>query len=249
MIKVVDILEFLCELYPPETACDFDNVGLLVGDKNTEVSSVTVALDCDMSAVECAKANDSNLIITHHPVIFEPLKSVTAGSVVYELIKNGISVISMHTNLDIAKGGVNDCLCDALGLKDVSVFVTDDGLNIRSAVSPMSDPDKLAEHIKSSLGCNVRYVAGNTPINRVLVCSGSGGDYLFDALQNGFDALITADVKHHLFVEAANNGISLFDAGHYHTEDIVVHPLCDTISQKFSDISVIPYHSDKIKHI
>lgn len=249
MIKVVDILEFLCSLYPPETACDFDNVGLLVGDKNAEVSSVVVALDCDMSAVECAKANGSNLIITHHPVIFEPLKSVTAGSVVYELIRCGISVISMHTNLDIAKGGVNDCLCDALGLKDVSAFVTDDGLNIRSAVSPVSDPDKLAEHIKSSLGCNVRYVAGNSPIKNVLVCSGSGGDYLFDALQNGFDALITADVKHHLFIEAANNGISLFDAGHYHTEDIVVHPLCDTISQKFSDISVIPYHSDKIKHI
>lgn len=249
MIKVVDILEFLCGLYPPETACDFDNVGLLVGDKNTEVSSVTVALDCDMGAVECAKANGSNLIITHHPVIFDPLKSVTAGSVVYELIKNGISVISMHTNLDIAKGGVNDCLCKALGLKNVSVFATDDGLNIRSAVSPVADPDKLAEHIKSSLGCNVRYVAGSTPINRVLVCSGSGGDYLFDALQNGFDALITADVKHHLFIEAVNHGISLFDAGHYHTEDIVVQPLCNTISKKFSDIPIIPYHSNKIKHI
>lgn len=249
MIKVIDIYDYLSGLYPLETACDFDNVGLLVGDKDTAVSSVVVALDCDSNAVERAKALGSNLIVTHHPVIFDPLKSVTAGSVVYELIKNGITVISMHTNLDIAQGGVNDCLCKALYLSDISVFTTSDGFNIRSATSPVSNPDVLAEHIKTSLGCNVRYVKGESPIKKLLVCSGSGGDYLDDAISGGFDALITADVKHHLFVEAANNGISLFDAGHYHTEDIVVQSLCDTISKNFAEITVFAHHSNKIKHI
>lgn len=249
MIKVLDVYNYLCRLYPLEDACDFDNVGLLVGDKDSTVSSVLVTLDCDMTAVNRAIELGCELIVTHHPVIFDPLKSVTADGIVYSLIKNGISVISMHTNLDVAEGGVNDCLCKALGLKEVSVFTADDGFNIRSAVSPVADPDELAMHIKSKLGCNVRYVAGKKQVQKILVCSGSGGDFLFDAVKGGFDALITADVKHHLFVEASNIGISLFDAGHYHTEDIVVNPLCDIISKEFSQITVIAHHSNKIKHI
>lgn len=248
MIKNKDILDFLCEKYPTNTACDFDNVGFLVGDRSAEVEKVLVALDCDLAAVKCAVGSGCKLIITHHPVIFDPLKAVTKGSVVYELIENGISVISMHTNLDIAEGGVNDCLCEALGLQDVEVFESADGFKLRKGISPISDPHALAESIKQNLGGTVRYVAGR-PIKNVLVCSGAGGDFLADAINGSFDALITADVKHHLFLEALNAGISLFDAGHYHTENVVIAPLCKVLKDKFPNIDFIIYENKYIMGI
>lgn len=248
-MKVIDILNFLESKFPVSTACDFDNVGLLVGDGEREVNTAVVALDCDITAVEKALKVGAQLIITHHPVIFDGLKSVTAGSVVYELIKSGISVISMHTNLDIAAGGVTERLCESIGLTEVKPFTAHDGFVIREAKCTITDAEKLALHIKESLGGGVRYVAGNPPINRVLVCSGSGGDFLEDAVVGGFDALITADVKHNVFIDAINNGISLFDAGHYASENVIVAPLTKLLSEEFKSIEFIPHSPDRIKTV
>ena len=117
MITVNNVLDFLTTEYPPDTARDFDNVGLLVGDGNSTVTKAMVCLDCDINAVKAAKEQGAGLIVTHHPVIFNGLKAVTAGSVVYELLSGGISVISMHTNLDIAVGGVTENLCEAIETK------------------------------------------------------------------------------------------------------------------------------------
>ncbi len=249
MITVKDIFEFLDRKYPLNTACEFDNVGLLVGDGTAQVTSVVVALDCDINTVNAARSQNANLIITHHPVIFDGLKQVTEGSVVYELIKSGISVISMHTNLDIAVGGVTEQLCTALQLYDVEPFEAHDGFLIRSAKTNISDADTLAVHIKQMLGGGVRYVAQKSPIKRVLVCSGSGGDFLTDAIDGGFDALITADVKHNVFVDAINSGISVFDAGHYHSEKVIVKPLCAELSREFGQIKITSYISDCFKSI
>ena len=122
MVTVNDIFEFLSEKYPLDTACDFDNAGFLVGNKETIVTKILVCLDCDKFALEKASEMGCELIITHHPVIFDPLKSVTHGDIVYELIKSDISVISMHTNLDIAKNGVTEALCEALELKSIKPY-------------------------------------------------------------------------------------------------------------------------------
>ncbi len=248
-MKVIDIFNFLDSCFPVSTACDFDNVGLLVGDGEREVNTALVALDCDITAVELARKMGAQLIVTHHPVIFDGLKSVTAGSVVYELIKSGISVISMHTNLDIAVGGVTERLCEAIGLTEIKSFTAHDGFVIREAKCPITDAKELALHIKESLGGGVRFVAGKTPVNRVLVCSGSGGDFLEDAVDAGFDALITADVKHNVFIDAVNNEISLFDAGHYASENMIVAPLTHLLSEEFKSIKFIPHSADKIKYV
>ena len=101
-MKVTDIFEFLNNLYPTDTACDFDNVGILVGSPDNEVKKVLIALDCNKETLENAIRMGCDTVVTHHPVIFSPLKNVLSGSIVFELIKNDISVISMHTNLDIA---------------------------------------------------------------------------------------------------------------------------------------------------
>ena len=119
MIKVKDVLAYLEKLYPTDTACDFDNVGLLAGDSESDITGAVVALDCDINTFSFAKKKCANLIITHHPVILEPLKSVTENDIVYKLINSGISIICMHTNLDVGNGGVNDTLCDTLELKNV----------------------------------------------------------------------------------------------------------------------------------
>ena len=221
MIKTREVLSYLEGLYPPDTACDFDNVGLLAGNADGEVTGAVVALDCDITALEFAKKNGANLIITHHPVIFEPLKSVTESDMVYKLIKAGISVISMHTNLDVGKGGVNDTLCEVLGLTDVKPVTASDGYLLKYGNTDKHTADELALHIKKSLGGAVKYVSGKSPINTVLVCSGSGGGYIDEAVLRGFDALITADVKQNHFIAAINSGISLFDGGHFNTENVI----------------------------
>ena len=116
---VNDVFSFLDELAPFSYAMDFDNSGLLVGDPAQPVKKILVALDCTASVVQLAKESGAQLIVTHHPVIFSPIQSVTAESIVYQLVSSGISVICAHTNLDLARDGVNDQLAQRLGLKCV----------------------------------------------------------------------------------------------------------------------------------
>lgn len=249
MMTVNNVLEFLTDKYPLDTACDFDNVGLLVGDGESAVTKAVVCLDCDINAVNYAKSIGAQLIVTHHPVIFNGLKSVTVGTVVYELVKANISVISMHTNLDIAEGGVTENLCAALGLTNVKEFVAHDGFLIREATCNIHNADVLAQHIKSSLGGAVKYADSGKEINRVLVCSGSGGEFLSDVIDCGFDALISADIKHNVFIDAVNNGVSVFDAGHYHSENVIVKPLLNELKTAFGEINFTVFNNDKIKSV
>ena len=249
MMTVNNILEYLTKKYPLDTACDFDNVGLLVGDKDAAVTRAVVCLDCDTNTVNFAKEMGAQLIVTHHPVIFDGLKEVLSGTVVYEAVKNGISVISMHTNLDIAEGGVTENLCAAIGLKNIKPYIAHDGFLIREAECDISDADKLAEHIKQSLGGSVRYADSGKEIKKVLVCSGSGGGFLTDVISGGFDALIAADIKHSAFMLAVNNGVTVFDAGHYQSENVVIKPLCDELKTAFSEIEFTTFNNDKIKSV
>ncbi|MBR4910415.1 MAG: Nif3-like dinuclear metal center hexameric protein [Clostridia bacterium] len=250
MITVKDIFDYLNMLYPVDTACDFDNVGILAGDSKSAVTGAVVALDCDAGTVAFAKEKGANLIITHHPVIFsDGLKTVTENDVVYKLITGGISVISMHTNLDVGVGGINDELCRLIELKNIKPYLAADGYLLKCGKTDISDADRFAAFLKSKLGCAIRYVAGKTPIRSVLVCSGSGGGYIEEAIKGGFDALVTADVKQHQFITAINAGISLFDGGHYNTENIIVAPLCATLRAKYGDLPFFEFYNEKIKTV
>lgn len=249
-MTVKDIFDFLNGIAPVNTACNFDNVGILVGDPSAEVSGAVVALDCTASAIKAAIKNNCELIITHHPVIFDPLKTVLAGSTVFELVKNGISVISMHTNLDIAVSGVNDCLCYALEFNNFEKRPANDGylLNFAELDTPLS-ADELAQYIKEKLGGSVKFTDSGKNIKKVAICSGSGGGYIFDTAVSGCDALITADVKHNIFIDSERLGISVFDAGHFNTEDVVTEPLKDLLSQKFKDIRSLTDRFSGIKTV
>lgn len=247
-MTVNKIFEFLNEKFPVNTACDFDNVGLLVGNGEAQVLNALISLDCTKETVEIAKNNSCELIITHHPVIFSPLKNVLKGSIVYELIENNISVISMHTNLDVGMGGVNSSLCNAIGLENIEFYTANDGYILQKGSIKECSADDLAEHLKKSLNTVVKYVDGGKKIKNVLVCSGSGGDFIYEAINGGFQALVTSDIKHHHFLDAKDNGVSLFECGHFNTEDVVIEPLCELLKNEFKDVKFITTHKTNIKY-
>ncbi len=247
-MTVKQIFGFLDSKFPISTACDFDNVGILVGDSNANVNKALLSLDCTLDTVKKAVDSKCQLIITHHPVIFSPIKSVLKGSIVYELVRNNIAVISMHTNLDIGLGGVNTCLCDIIGLQNTEMYTAQDGYTLQKGEIADCSAESFAKLLKDKLNTVVKYVDGGKVIKNVLVCSGSGGEFINDAVYGGFDALVTADVKHHQFLEACDSKVSLFDCGHYNTEDIVIEPLCDLLSEEFREIEFITTHKTDIKY-
>lgn len=247
-MKVSDVFEFLNLQFPTALAEGFDNVGLLVGDSNAQVNGILVCLDCTNTAIEKAIEQGANLIITHHPIIFSPLKNIRENSLVFKLINNGIAVISMHTNLDVADGGVNDCLCNALGFKNAAPLVCSDGYTIKLATIDECTTEHLAKTVKEKLGYPVRYTDAGKKIKTVAVCSGSGGSFLYDAAHTA-DAFITADLKHNIFYDAENLGLSIIDAGHYATEDVVVDPLSDLLKEKFADLKICTCHYTPIKFL
>ena len=152
----------------------------------------------------------------------------------------------MHTNLDIATGGVTESLCATLNPKTLETVTASDGFTLKKCtVSPILSDD-LADLLKSRLGGSVKYVPCDKPIETILFCSGTGGGFIDDAKCFNCDALVTADVKHSQFLLAQHYGIALFDAGHFNTEDVVIEPLKDLLTTKF-DIEFITTHTSLIK--
>lgn len=249
-MKVNDVYSFLDELSPFSLACDFDNTGLLIGDKNSTVTTAVIALDCTLKVTQFAKENGAELIITHHPVIFGGIKSVTEETAVYKAVKSGISVISAHTNLDVADGGVNDTLCNALGLQNIEKYVCEDGFAIRKAALPSSmTASELAAYALKKLGSNARFVDGGKPIKTVAVCSGAGSDMLISAIKSGADAYISSEIKHNVFIEAYDKNFTVIDLGHFATEKIIVKKLFEQLSLALPQIKFITFEEESVKYL
>lgn len=246
-MTIEKIYEFLNKKFPVNTAADYDNLGLLIGDKTADVKSAVLALDCTSSAVDLALAKSCNLIITHHPVIFKGLKSIKKGDIVHTLIENGISVISMHTNLDVGENGVNDALCRTLGLIGTESIAGYDSFCFRKgSLKEEMSSDDFAAYVGRKLDTAVKYV-GEGNVRTVAVCSGSGSSYMQDAIAYGCDALVTSEVKHNIFLEADLKGFTLVDAGHFPTEDVIIEPLKDLLEKEFPDVSFLTDHFSPIK--
>lgn len=255
MSTVTQIYNAIDRLAPFWLTMDFDNTGILVGDRNREVSCALLALDCTPAVVEQAKQLGAQLIVTHHPVIFHPLKRVNEDAVVYQLIRSDIAVISAHTNLDIAQGGVNDALASAIGLRDcrgLELLNEQTGAwlgRIGTLPEPLF-PEAFAAHVKSCLNAaSVKFAAAPRAIHTVALCSGSGADCLDAAISAGADALLTSEVKQHEYLAAAAAGISIFDAGHFDTEDIVIEPLRDYLAKEIPDVHFFTTHRSAIQAI
>ncbi len=238
MTEINEIINYFETFAPCESAMNFDNVGLLVGDKNACVTKVLVTLDITKKVVLEAKRLGCELIISHHPVIFSPIKKLTSDSVPYLLAKNEISALCMHTNLDLStQFGVNTCLADAIGVKKLSLADCGECLFIGN-LEKSTDINEFALTVKSRLECKgLRYTDVKSTVKTVAISSGSGGSNVFDAAKLGADVLVTGEIKHHEINAANELGINIIDTGHYKSEDIVISPLIKRLSEKFFDIN------------
>ena len=252
MATVSEVYEALNGWAPFEIQMDFDNAGFLVGRGNREATKILVALDITQD-VACEAADwGAQLVVSHHPVIFHPVRSVTdadpTGRILLELMEKGVAAICAHTNLDAAQGGVNDCLAQALALTQVGQLhqdgVLDDGTpygigRVGVAHKPDLSPGEYAAYVKERLGAaSVRYADGGKPVAKVAVGGGSCGSMLEDALKAGCDTFVTADVKYDVFLQAKALGINLLDAGHFATENVVCPSLVKFLTEKFPGVEV-----------
>ncbi len=244
MAQVKDLYRLIHQIAPFDNADSFDNVGLLIGDPSIEVTGVLVTLDLTEDTIAEAIANGFNTVLTHHPVIFHPLKSVLAGGLVFRCIREGINVISAHTNLDKATEGVNTALAEALGLINLRPLhtpasETDLGYGLLGDLPTPKPPSEVASMVKTALEAQfVTFHSAERPISTVAICSGSGGSFLSTAISAGADAMITGDVKHDVFLSAKLAGISLMDAGHFATETVVLPKLKQQITAAFAELKV-----------
>ena len=233
MAKVKDFYGYLNSIAPFETQEDWDNSGMLVGDMDAEVKKVAVVLDITHEEIKKAKAIGADLIISHHPVIFNPIKSVTRGSVPYELVASSINALCCHTPLDIADGGTNDSLAKLLGIE---VTRTEDPILRFGTVEPTT-AENLAGKIAKTLNTKVRYADAGRKIEKIAICTGAGCSLIEAAGE--IDAFITGDASHHNFLDCIQAGITLIAAGHYETEIVVVPVLVKKLQAQFPDIEII----------
>ena len=233
MARVKDFYAYLNSIAPFEAQEDWDNSGMLVGDENAEVTKAAVVLDITPEAVEKAKSLGANLIISHHPVIFNPIKSVVKDSLPYELVKASVNAICCHTPLDIADGGTNDSLAELLGIK---VTRAEDPI-LRLGTVEKTTAKELADSIAKKLGTTLRYADAVRPIEKIAICTGAGCSLIEAA--GDIDAFITGDASHHNFLDCIQSGITLIAAGHFETEIVVVPVLVKKLREQFPEIEII----------
>lgn len=237
-VKVSDVFEFIHSIAPFDTQAVWDNSGLLIGGRENEVNKVAVCLDVTDDTVTQAIDFGADLIVSHHPVIWDPLKSIDFNTPIGKAVRNGISIISAHTNWDLAQGGVNDVLASLLGLADVRV-ISEEGEDAILRVGDLKTSvpaEEFAEVIADSLGTVVRVANPAKMIKTVAVCGGSGASFLSSLRDKEVDALVTGDAKHNDYLDAVAMDIALFAAGHYETETVSMPVLLELLKKEFQSL-------------
>ncbi|HRV34804.1 MAG TPA: Nif3-like dinuclear metal center hexameric protein [Desulfomonilia bacterium] len=242
-----DVLTVLDTIAPFDTAEPWDNAGLMVGDPFQEVRSVLVALDPSTQVIHAAREGGMDLIITHHPLIFSPLKRIdlqdNASRRIALLIRASIALVSMHTNLDAAAGGVADELAASLSLKDVQSFGA-----MRAGM--LGDARELSPWARGLPFETVRLVDAGRPVRSVCACPGSGMDYIGQAIDWGCDTFVTGDVRYHAALDAKEAGINVVDLGHFATEEIIIAPLAKRLGRELPGLAIQAYGAqDVFTHI
>lgn len=252
MATLTEIYNCIDSFAPFALQDGFDNSGLLVNAGKT-VNRVLLTLDATVGAVDEAVAKNCELVLTHHPVIFHKLASLDTSNPAAYALSKGVSVISAHTNLDSADYNISDIMCDLLGFKNRGELLTANrsyngkpvGYGTVTDCEPMTT-DELAKLCKNTFGsAAVKYTQAKDKISCVALCSGAGGEFVMDAYRHGAQALVTADVRHHEFLEADRLGIAVIDCGHYETEVIAMSYLKEKLSAVFPDVEFVIANSQK----
>lgn len=260
-MTVKDLLKTLDEIAAFGLAEQWDNVGLMVGEHKRSVTGVLVALDPTEEVLAEAKEKGADCIITHHPLIFHPLKAIYTdqplGRFLKRALENDITVIGCHTNLDQAAGGVNDVLASSLGMLDLQPLVpaadpaseTDSGFGRVGRLADPLSPEAFIGYLCDCFNVPLLRVAGKLPeeISTVAVCGGSGSDLAEAAYNSGAQVYVTGEVKHSTARWAEAVGFCIIDAGHFDTENPVVESLVEMLQGVFAekDISIPVAASEK----
>lgn len=249
---VSDIIDVMNTLAPHLLAEEWDNVGLQIGDPQQEVKNIWIALDPTLPVLDAACRENVDLLITHHPLIFRPLKSIDfqtpLGSLLNMAVRHRLAVFSAHTNLDIVAGGINDILSERIGLTNLKILRktsapckiqssdTDgsaQGLGRIGTLESSLELITFAKVIKKKMGIKTIRFAGNPSltVKEVAVCSGSGSGLLADFFASGAQVYVSGDLKYHdaRDVEAANLGI--IDIGHFSSEKLIIHALSERLKE------------------
>jgi len=238
-LTVNDVYLFTEQLAPFKYQDRYDNSGFLIGEPDAKITRICLCLDITLDIIAEAVEKGANLIISHHPVIFKPISGIKAETPVHELIKRGINVISAHTNTDAVF--MADAMLDVLGFPCSNEFVEVVAENVGygkivNLPAPLS-PAELALKCKNAFNSPfVKYVDGKKPVSRAAVFPGSASSIFDYASVRDCDAFITGEVKHSLFVEAENRGVTLIEAGHYHTEIVFCEFLKNKLYENFKNI-------------
>ncbi len=234
------------DIAPEHYAESYDNVGLLAGCRDTAVTGIVVALDVNSDTVDFAADNGCNMIITHHPIIFTPIKRVVTddpvGNILYKLISNGMALYSAHTNFDKADGGTDDVLAGAIGIIEPKRLCDEfcDGKNIGlgryGSISPVTAGELKAKLIKE-IGSNIVTTApSNKLICRVASCAGSGSDGVEFALAQNADIFITGEMNYHSALDAKRSGLDVMLCSHADSEEISMNFLKNTLQNRLNGV-------------
>ncbi|MCR5655427.1 MAG: Nif3-like dinuclear metal center hexameric protein [Lachnospiraceae bacterium] len=244
-----DIMDQLEELSPKSFAEDWDNVGLMVGDPEKEVKTIFLALDATDEAIDEAILMGADMIVTHHPLIFKGLKSVSEdhfiGRRILKLARHNICLYSMHTNFDVM--GMADAAADELKLNGREVLaktfeddIATEGFGRVGNLPRAMTLKDAAEYVRDAFHVSMVRVFGNpdAPVHRAAVCPGSGGSMIEDALAAKAEVYITGDIDHHEGIDAVAQGLSIIDAGHYGIEQIFVPYMKDYLRRELPGVAV-----------
>lgn len=254
-MTVSELYRFLENKIPKRLSCEWDNDGLMCcPDPDRDVKKVLLALDITEAIVNEAQETGCDVILSHHPLVFRPVKALTTeGGVprkLIRLVKNGISAMSFHTQLDAVGGGVNDVLAATLGLENVCAFGPEGEQmgRIGNLAAPLS-LEVFAEQVKKTLGAPFVLVSGGGQVSRVAVLGGEGDDFIGAAEAAGADVLVSGRLGYHPMTDAPEGDIALIEAGHYYTERPVLSALAAMVKEADGGIETIIAESGNIKAI
>ncbi|MGL5962893.1 MAG: Nif3-like dinuclear metal center hexameric protein [Cetobacterium sp.] len=239
--------------YPRKNAENWDNVGLLIGDRKKKINKIVISIDADMETIDFAIKHGADLLITHHPLIFNPIKNINEdtllGRKIIKSIKNDLSIYSAHTNIDSSFEGLNEYILNEIGVEEFKILDKKEessktGIGRYYKTDREYEVTEYIDILKKKLNLNkVLLYSENIielpKINKVALINGSGANYWKKAHFLGCDTVITADVKYHEALDAIEMGIKIIDLGHYESEKLFLELIEKKIRDKFSELLII----------
>ena len=253
-MTVRELYAFLNEKIPASLSCTWDNDGLMCcPDPDREVRRVLVALDITAAVVKKATSGGYDVIVSHHPLIFSPLRAVEpsdpVAKKVIDLLRGGVAAMSFHTRLDAVEGGVNDVLANVLGLCDTTPFGQDgEAIGRIGTLKKTMTLAEFAALVKCATGAEQVLVSdAGRPVCRVAVLGGSGSDDVKAAERAGADTYLSGELKHNWLTDAPERGMNLVAAGHFYTENPVCARLREMIREADAEVQVDIVNSNPVQ--